>query len=273
MSEHDEMTHAGREFGQLFRMGLQVAARLGEQMARAREQSQRDAQARSDQAAREATQRLTAERTAAEAQLRPVLGERWWDDRKPEQIADSYQQARAWRDHSPLAAQAADRIRDEVQTRYGIDVFNPGVDPRQIDKLLRDAEKAKSNSTDEQGRAAQDRLTASGLMAEADRLDRDQEDRERDGLDRDSTEPPTVTAEELRDRASAEYDSAERRDGLAEDLKADGVDTETVATRLSADLDQAKHPREAVHGPGKAPTARKGKPTKSRSVQRETAGR
>ncbi|NKU63799.1 hypothetical protein GS891_11760, partial [Rhodococcus hoagii] len=58
------------------------------------------------------------------------MTEKWWNEAGPEQIADNWQTARAWQDHSQVAAQAADRIRQEVQSRYGIDVDNPGVDPR-----------------------------------------------------------------------------------------------------------------------------------------------
>ncbi|MBM4686361.1 hypothetical protein GS532_21955 [Rhodococcus hoagii] len=59
MSEHDEIGHANREISQLLRMGLQIASRFAEQMARAREQQIRNAQAQSEQAARELRTRLS----------------------------------------------------------------------------------------------------------------------------------------------------------------------------------------------------------------------
>ncbi|NKZ84726.1 hypothetical protein GS982_21320 [Rhodococcus hoagii] len=194
MSEHDEIGHANREISQLLRMGLQIASRFAEQMARAREQQIRNAQAQSEQAARELRTSPVRERSAAEAGLRPVMTEKWWNEAGPEQIADNWQTARAWQDHSQVAAQAADRIRQEVQSRYGIDVDNPGVDPRQVDQLLRDAEASKNAGNNEQDLADRDRRMASDLMAEAERLDRD---RDLLGTDTDDNSTPS---DDLRNR-------------------------------------------------------------------------
>ncbi len=268
MSEHDEIGHANREISQLLRMGLQIASRFAEQMARAREQQIRNAQAQSEQAARELRARLSAERSAAEVGLRPVMTEKWWNESGPDQIADNWQTARAWQDHSQVAAQAADRIRQEVQSRYGIDVDNPGVDPRQVDQLLRDAEASKNAGNNEQDLADRDRRMASDLMAEAERLDRD---RDLLGTDIDDNSTPS---DDLREQAEVEYDSADRRDVLASDMRDAGVDKEATGARMCADLDQGKHPRGAVqNGPRNAPQARKGKPGPSQSKQLEHSGR
>lgn len=273
MSEHDEIGHANREISQLLRMGLQIASRFAEQMARAREQQIRNAQAQSEQAARELRARLSAERSAAEAGLRPVMTDRWWNEAGPEQIADNWQTARAWQDHSEVAAQAADRIRQEVQSRYGIDVDNPGVDPQQIDQLLRDAEASKNAGNNEQDLADRDRRMASDLMAEAERLDRDRDLLGTD-IDDSSTTDTSTTSDDLRAQAEVEYDSADRRDALASDMRDAGVDKEAVGARMCADLDQGKHPRGAVqNAPRNAPQARKGKSGPSQSKQLEHSGR
>ncbi|WP_182262774.1 hypothetical protein [Rhodococcus sp. UFZ-B548] len=270
MSEHDEIGEVNQELTRMFRVGLQSASRLAEQMGRAREKQIRDAEAKSVQAARELRERLVAERSVIEAQLRPVMTDRWWEDASHAQIADSWQQARGWQDHSQPAADAADRIRTQVQTRYGIDAAAPGIDPREIENLLQAAEEAKRAATDEQELAERENVKASELMAEADRLDKT-------ATEAEGTPAETEIAEDAdahRAAAEAEYDSAERRDALAADMNAGGVDKETIGARMTADLDQAKHPRGAVQtGTGKPPAARKGRPGKGRSQERQHTGR
>lgn len=268
MSEHDEIGEVNQELTRMFRVGLQSASRLAEQMGRAREKRIRDAEAKSVQAARELRERLVAERSAIEAQLRPVMTDRWWEDASHAQIADSWQQARGWQDHSQPAADAADRIRKEVQTRYGIDAGAPGVDPREIENMLQAAESAKrAAATAEQDLSERENVKASELMAEADHLDKTATEAEGKPAETEDADTHRVAAE-------AEYDSAKRRDALAADMNAGGVDKETIGARMTADLDQAKHPRGAVQaGTGKPPVARKGRPSKGRSQERQHSGR
>ncbi|MGY3565081.1 hypothetical protein [Sinomonas sp. RB5] len=85
------------------------------------------------------------------------------------------------------------------------------------------------------------------LMAEADREDRD---RPHDA-DQEKQRPET-----LADEAGHLYDSAERRQELADSLE--GLsDREAVQARLSADQDQATPPTAAVaKAPGRSPKAR-----------------
>ena len=67
------------------------------------------------------------------------------------------------------------------------------------------------------------------------------------------------------------YDSAERRQGTARDLEASGIDSELVATKMRADVTQAKPATDAVKGArtGKAAKARE---TRSRAAQVQRAG-
>ncbi|MFH9952556.1 hypothetical protein ACH4OQ_39005, partial [Streptomyces luteogriseus] len=140
----------------------------------------------------------------------------------------------------------------------------------EIENLLQAAEEAKRAAAAEQELAERENVKASELMAEADRLDKT-------ATEAEGTPAETEIAEDAdahRAAAEAEYDSAERRDALAADMNAGGVDKETIGARMTADLDQAKHPRGAVQtGTGKPPVARKGRPSKGRSQERQHAGR
>ncbi|MFD5330153.1 hypothetical protein, partial [Streptomyces sp. NPDC127092] len=171
MDNHDEISNITRETGAIFRVGMQAASRLAEQMARTREAERRRAEQKSTQATRELEQRLNSERAAAESQLRAVLDDQWWDRADSGQIADNYQSARAWQNESPAAARAAERIEGEVKRRYGIDP-STAVDRDAIDRLLREAEARRNREKDEHDNARTDDLTASALIAEADRADR-----------------------------------------------------------------------------------------------------
>jgi hypothetical protein len=62
-----------------------------------------------------------------------------------------------------------------------------------------------------------------------------------------------------------EYDSAERREGTARELEAAGLDRELVATKMRADVSQAKPATEAVT------TTRTGRAAKARTTGVRTA--
>ncbi|MGY3565097.1 hypothetical protein [Sinomonas sp. RB5] len=99
---------------------------------------------------------------------------------------------------------------------------------------------------------------AVGLMAEADRENRDRQQ----GADAENHRP-----EALADEAGHLYDSAERRQELADSLEALS-DREAVQARLSADQDQATPPTAAVtRAPGRSPKARKTRKTRGANGQ------
>ncbi|MEW1812511.1 hypothetical protein AB0284_17620 [Pseudarthrobacter phenanthrenivorans] len=244
MSESDGIEEA---IEGMTRVGLTVAGRLGEQLARTREQELRRAQAAEEQQARELRARYDAERAAARAQLVPVMDNRWWDTASGRDIERVHETATAWKDHDPAARDAAETIREQVQRRYGIDVDNVGVDESSVAAALAKDEQNRQQAEQERRGARDETARAAALLAEADREDRDRE--------HDVTEE-NQRPEALREEAVTKYDSAERRQELAASLE--GVaDREAVQARLSADQDQGTPAKAAVaKGPGRTLKAR-----------------
>lgn len=220
MSEADGMEDA---VDGAMRTGLMVASRIGEQLARMREQEQRTIAAAEEQRARELQERFDAQRAAARAQLAPVSREDWWDKATPEMIERVQETATAWKAYDPEAAQAAEKISDQVQSRYGIDVNNTGADEASVSEALARAQQARSKAESERtkGAAARtDEVVAGAAVAGANRQDR-------------------------ADRSEPAWDTAERRQQLAESLEGKG-DREAVNSRLLADKHQGTHPAAAV---------------------------
>jgi colicin import membrane protein len=230
----------------MLRTGLTAAARIGEELARAREQRVRVAQAAEEQQGRELRARFEGERAAARAQLAPALDARWWDTAKTEDILRVHQTATAWKGQDPMARSAADAIRGQVQQRYGIDVdaLGTGADGA---AALSEAGRAKTQAQEERTAASSENAHAGQLLAEAEREDRSR----RRNVEADNARP-----EQPADEAAATYDSAERREALARNL--DHIpDREAVQARLIADRDQATPPASAVASTrNRAPKAR-----------------
>jgi hypothetical protein len=207
-------------------------------MIRQREQAHRDAQAASQQAAREMQTRMDAERAAARASLRTVQLAEWWDRAGPEEIGVAWETANAWRDIDTDAQHTADRMRDELRRRYAIDVDSLDANPAAVQDALERRERALRLATQARESARVDEAVAAPLMVAAGLADT--------GQDRDESA-----------RADALYDSAERRREMAADLE--GVaDAETIDARMVADTNQALPAEEAVtSAPKRAPAARR----------------
>ena len=154
------------------RVGLTVAGRLGEQLARAREQELRRAQAAEEQQARELQSRFDAERAAARAQLAPVMDNRWWDTANGRDIERVHEAATAWKDHDPAARDAAEVIRDQVQRRYGLDLGNIGADEATVAAALANAEQDREHAEHERRAGRDENAQAEQLLTEADREDK-----------------------------------------------------------------------------------------------------
>jgi colicin import membrane protein len=246
----------------MLRTGLTAAARIGEELARAREQRVRVAQAAEEQQGRELRARLDGERAAARAQLAPALDARWWETANAEDIVRVHQTATAWKSQDPMARSAADAIREQVQLRYGIDVDALGTGADSAGALIEAARaKTQAQAQEERPAAAGENSHAGQLLSEAERADKAQ----RQNADADNARP-----EQLTDEAAATYDSAERREALAKSLDHIG-DREAVQARLTADRDQATPPTSAVASiRGKAPKARKtrGTPAAAKQAQK-----
>lgn len=205
------------------RIGLMVAGRIGEQFARVREQEQRTIAAAEEQRARELQERFDAQRAAARAQLAPVTREDWWDKATPEMIERVHETATAWKAYDPEAAQAAGKISEQVQSRYGIDVNNTGADDASVSEALARAQQTRPEVEGERTKGAiarTDEVVVGAAVAGANRQDR-------------------------ADRSEPAWDTLERRQQLAVSLENKG-DREAVKSRLLADKYQGTHPSAAV---------------------------
>ena len=215
------------------RTAMAAAAQVAQRVMRALEQRQREAQAASEQHAAELRARFDAESAAARAVLTPVGREEWWATAQPEQIAAAYETAHAWEKFDPEARAAADRIRDEVGVRYG-------VDPSLLDR----AEQLRRETADERQEARVDEAAAmaAGVDVTADTSERAEAD----------TEYQVTT----RRREDALWDSAERRTDTASSLEGK-ASREAVNVRMGINKGQGKPARDAVAPPPKKAGRRK----------------
>jgi hypothetical protein len=275
-------------------VAMTAAARMGEQLARMREQQAREAQARSEQAAREQAARMNAEREAARSSLAPVHRPEWWDTAQAEDVTKAYTTAKAWSEVDPEAVRAEQRIVEEVRARFGVDVTRDG-EPANVAEAIERAERARADANQERGGARDDRAEAVGLMAAANATDRaaeadvraaeaaaddpeladliDPQQRDPEGeVDeaRAAAETEHGRASEMREDAGHSYDSAERREAMAQGF--DHIENRAaVDARVRSDVAQGRPATEATKGaPGKAPKARKNRsgPQTARTVQR-----
>jgi colicin import membrane protein len=234
MSEADGMDDAVEV---AMRTGLMVASRIGEQLARMREEEQRNIAAAEEQRARQLQERFDAQRAAARAQLAPVARDDWWDKATPAMIERAHETATAWKAYDPEAAQASERIRVKVQARYGIDVNNTGADEASVSAALARAQQARSEAENERAKASAartDEVVVEAVVAGVNSQDR--------ATQKVQSEPA--------------FDSPERRQQLAESLEGKG-DREAVNSRLLADKHQATPATAAVaHKPTLAKTAK-----------------
>jgi hypothetical protein len=224
MSEADGMDDA---VDGAMRTGLMVASRIGEQLARMREEDQRTIAAAEEHRARQLQERFDAQRAAARAQLAPVARDDWWDKATPAMIERAHETATAWKAYDPEAAQATERIRDQVQARYGIDLNNTGANEASVSEALTRAQQTRFEADDERTKASAartDEAVAAATVAGANRQD---------------------NAAQQAQAAGPAYDSPERRQQMAESLEGKG-DREAVASRLLADKHQGAPATAAV---------------------------
>jgi len=159
-----------REVMAAFRTAMTGAARMGEHLARMREQQKRAAEATSQQASRELAARFSTEARTAEIQLRPVMDDRWWDNAGHDHVASMYQTAAAWREHSPVAQDAAFHMTEEIRRRYGVDIG--GSDPATVADRLDRSIATREEADTERGAAGEDRAQGYRRIADVDRADR-----------------------------------------------------------------------------------------------------
>lgn len=236
-----------------------AAGRMGERLARIREDAARRAEAQDAQRAREYQAQLEQERATARAQLRPVSEPVWWDRASANDIASAYETASAWQGEDPQLADAAAKMRDELRERYGIDTENIGADPAQVAEALRQREAQPDLAADSHEDAQQDRREASRLVQEADAHDRAAQDA-RDAERGQREVAHRSAAHQDSSNADHEWDSAERRDAHVQELAAAGVAPEAIQAQYGADVANARHPRAAVSSTRTPAKARKASP-------------
>jgi colicin import membrane protein len=154
-------------------------------------------------------------------------------------------------------AESESRIRQELRERYDVEVLETGADPAVVRAALvyRDADRAERDERQAQARDDQD--LAAGLFVGAGVLEvsADLADAEEAQDLRNLAASLEQTVEH---DAELSWDSAGRREAHVEGIKA-GADQAAAATEWKqADVDQARHPREAVQGGrrGKSPRTR-----------------
>ncbi|MCA1679746.1 MAG: hypothetical protein LC777_12755 [Actinobacteria bacterium] len=249
MAEH-EPDGVNETFQAAARVAITAGGVMAERIMRAREQAMRDAQAVSEQHARELQARMDSERAAARSELRPVRTERWWDEATAEQMGVAWETANAWRDVDRDAAATVDHMRDQLRGRYAIEPDSLDADPGAVQDALERRERALRLASEARAQARREETVAASLLVSAGVADRDQ-DLDRTDRDRD----PDRGDDEA--RAAALYDSAEARRDAAVSLEG-VVDDETIEARVVADTSQARPAQEAVSStPGRPPAARR----------------
>jgi colicin import membrane protein len=241
-----EETDGVREaFDDALRIALTVATQLGEKVARLREQFGRQREARAVQTNRELEARFEAERGAMRASLLPLQQHDWWDGASVTDIANARETATAWSDFDDVARETNDTIEREVHERFGVEVSQSEANPAEVAEALRTAESERVAATTKRERQGEELTAAELLLLAANRRDRE-----------------SAQAKSDEWAANPDYDSVARRDEFAASLV--GVaEPATIAARILADGENARHPSEAI-------TARSGQAAK---VRRSTGPR
>ncbi|MBA8817081.1 hypothetical protein FHX48_002175 [Microbacterium halimionae] len=177
---------------------------------------------------------------------------------------------------------AEGRIRDELRTRFGVDVNNTGADPAAVQAAV-EAEQLRRQSDTERQRSATEQAEDAALSCQADETDRTAEAARTSAEvapDEGEREQAQVQAEREQNRADATrekaeplYDSEERRERDADKLEQRDVGKDAVSAKMAADVSQSKPATAAVKA--QQTQSAKARPTLSRSpkLQRTDMGR
>lgn len=104
------------------RLAVMAGARLGSEIARAREERLREQRRVDEREADRLAQRFEAEKRAAVAELSQVHRPDWWERADAERIGQTYATARAWAPEAKEARRAEQQMREELRDRYSIDL-------------------------------------------------------------------------------------------------------------------------------------------------------
>jgi hypothetical protein len=264
----DETDGIEEAFDGQVRVLVTAAGQVGERLARAREDALRRGQAVSEREARELRSRIEAERAAARAELGNVYRAQWWDRATPEQIASTYQVARAWAREDPEALRAEQRMGDELRTRYGVDVDPAAADPAAVRVAVARAEQRLGQperhpqaatgaaALGNADRAAVENDDAMRLLAAAAAADRMAE-RSREAAEHGPDLEDRAQARQVTEPVQAQAATQPRGAPPARGLEAQGVDPQTAARLRRVDAEQGMPATEATRvGLDKAPKAR-----------------
>ena len=212
---HEPSDGIPEELERQLQLALAAAAVAARHAIAARQHQVEQAGRDSEQAARQVKDQIDAERVLATARLRPVFDPGWWETADPQDVADMWQETNSWRDPDRAAIQptifdhAADRIRQEVRDRSGLD-------PTQVMTL-----------------------------AAVQELEREHQAT----LAQPVGQPAAVEAPGPDLATSHGFDDPRRREQLRTRLVAAGVPEPAIEARTLADLGQAREAAEAAHTP------------------------
>lgn len=287
-NENNAEREIEQEMSQHLNAAIMVAARAGQTLARHIERQMREAQADSEQRTKEVTARLVSEREAARAQFAPVHSSEWWNTAKAEDIGRAWEAVEAWQPYDSEARDAGRRMVSECYARWDLDVATHGTTLDDIRDALDRAEEERATHEED---AREDKRSADELSADAERADEraseaandqldaesDVDDPDRDQRAADAGDEMDVELRKLTEAeagADARWDSAERREGMAQSLSEKIDNDKAVEARVRADTAQGKPATEATKNTaGKAPKARKNRSMtqgarKDRSLQK-----
>lgn len=248
------------------RQQLMAAAQLARSAVQARQDAAQRATRRDLEEARQLQAQLDAQRVAARAELAPVHESSWWDQAQVRDVARAYETAVTFRDEDQAARDAESRIRQELRERYDVEVLETGADPAVVRATLVDRDTERAERDERQAQARDDQDLAAGLVVGAEVLEVSA-----DLADAEEAQDLRDLAADVEHDAELSWDSAERRELHVEGIKA-GPDQAAAATAWKqADVDQARHPREAVQGgrKGKSPRTRVPASTPDRQIGRD----
>ena len=233
------------------RQQLMAAAQLARSAVQARQDAAQRATRRDLEEARQLQAQLDAQRVAARAELAPVPNASWWDQAQVRDVARAYETAVTFRDEDQAARDAESRIRQELRERYDVEVLETGADPAVVRATLVDRDTERAERDERQAQARDDQDLAAGLVVGAEVLEVSA-----DLADAEEAQDLRDLAADVEHDAELSWDSAERRELHVEGIKV-GPDQAAAATAWKqADVDQARHPREAVQGGRKAKSPR-----------------
>ncbi|MFG1913058.1 hypothetical protein [Kribbella sp. NPDC048928] len=155
------------EFTAIVQLSVAQASLVVEEIMRRLERRARVLEAEASVRRAEFQRRHDAEIAAMRAQVQPVMREDWWRRASPERIGATYELAAGFEPFDRVAAAAAERMREEVQQRWGVDIAAVARDARRAETLRASAAgKAVDEMTPDERHVSY--LDAQRFLAEAD---------------------------------------------------------------------------------------------------------